>query len=327
MSLVADALQPYIVRELASLAGRARVTALTDIIVAESSAYDLIFEDTDQSITMDFRETGPLVSALAGDCCRFSFASFQTISTVEAEIMKRDTVAWSLIKVYYAAFYAGHALIRIFGESCSFFDRQHTTRLIQLGDALGHQWSFNIDAGLYRCALTQNSTAIRCIKTRGAAGVHEAFWTVFGTHIQRLSEATLTGGLVPEDAQAVFGQLNSLVEIMRRRTGFSWLSGVRNDLQYRQSNGVWFPASLRQNERQSLSRLIADWQRDPMDIDLDMRRLGLLGDFVTACVFIVALCHTMLSRIAERSTVGPRSFVFLGPMTFVNDIGARAVAS
>ena len=227
-------------------------------------------------------------------------------------------------EVYYAAFYAGHAIIRIFGEACSFFDRQHTARLIQLGDILGRPWSFDIDAGLYRCALTPSSTALKCAKTRGASGIHEAFWTVFGLNIQKLSEATLTGALIPADAQAVFSKLDALVEIMRRRAGYSWLSGVRNHLQYRQHHGVWFPARLRQNEKQSLGRLIADWQGDPMKIDLDMRRLGLLGDFVAACIFIVALCHTMLVRIAERSAAGPRSFVLLGPMAFVNDIEARA---
>jgi hypothetical protein len=324
MSLVADALQPYIVRELASLAGRARIGTLADIIVSETSAYDLLFDDLDRSLTLDFRETRPIIGAFAGDCCRFSFAAFQTISPAAAEIIQRDTVAWSLVKVYYAAFYAGHALIRIFGEACSFFDRQHVGRLTELGEALGREWSFDMDAGLYRCSLTPSSTAIKCIKTKGAAGIHEAFWTVFGVHIQRLSEATLTGALGSADARAVYAQLDALIEIMRRRTGYSWLSGVRNELQYRQSHGVWFPARLRQSERQSLGRLISNWQCDPMEIDLDMRRFGLLGDFVAACVFIVALCHTILARIGERSAAGPRSFVLLGPMAFVNDIEARS---
>jgi hypothetical protein len=208
-----------------------------------------------------------------------------------------------------------------FGESCSFFDRQHVLRLVEIGTALGRERSFDVDSGLYRCALAEKATALKCVKTRGAAGVHEAFWTVFGSHIKRLSEATLTGTLVAADAQAVFAQLTALIDIVRRRTGYSWLSGVRNDLQYRQHYGVWFPARLKQNEKQSLSRLIANWQHDPMTIDLDMRRLGLLGEFVGSCVFIVALCHAMLVRISERSTVGAQSFVRLGPISFLNDVG------
>jgi hypothetical protein len=73
----------------------------------------------------------------------------------------------------------------------------------------------------------------------------------------------------------------------------------------------------------SLSRLIGEWQRDPMEIDLDVRRLGLLGEFVASCIFIVALCYAMLVRIEERSDVRARSFVRLGPMTYIHDIGAR----
>jgi len=193
--------------------------------------------------------------------------------------------------------------------ACSFFERQHVDRLVQLGTAQGHQRSFDIGAGLYRCTAAQ--TALKCVKTRGASGVHEAFWTVFGSRIQQLSQVTLTGPLVSADAQAVFAQLDALVEIVRRRTAYSWLSGIRNDIQYRHHYGVWFPARLKQNEKQSLSRLIAGWQRDPMDIDLDARHLGLLSEFVSSCIFIVALCHAMLARIAERSTVGAKSFVYL----------------
>src|SRR5205807_2194336 len=115
MSLAADALQPYIVREFSSLSGRLHVGTLADVIVSEMAAYDLLFDDADQSITMDFREPTAAVAAYAADCSPFSFAAFQTISQVAAEIMERDSVAWSLIKTYYSAFYAGHALMRVFG--------------------------------------------------------------------------------------------------------------------------------------------------------------------------------------------------------------------
>jgi hypothetical protein len=327
MSLVADALQPFIVREFASLAGRAGITSLSDVIIAETAAYQLQVNNRDQSVSLDFRDSSFLIEAWAADCCRFSFASFQTISQVALEVADRDAVAWSLIKAYYAAFYAGHALIRMFGEACSFFDRKHARRLMEVATVFGQNPSFTLDSGLYRCCLTDNSTILTCAKTSGASGVHEAFWSVFGARMQGLSESVLSGMLVPADAQAVFGQLSAFIDIIRRRTGYSWLSGVRNDLQYRQRHGVWFPARMRQNERQSLSRIVMHWLYDPMNIDLDARRFGLLGEFMAACIFIVALCHTIICRIAERSTAGRRSFVCLGPMTYLSDIGARANGS
>ena len=38
----------------------------------------------------------------------------------------------------------------------------------------------------------------------------------------------------------------------------------------------------------------------------DERGEAILGDFVAASIFIVALCHAMLARIANRSTAGTR---------------------
>lgn len=198
-------------------------------------------------------------------------------------------------------------------------------RLTEIGNTLGLARSFAIESGLYHCTLNQTSTALKCIRARGGiGGAHEAFWNIFGSRVRALSEAVLTGKLTRADAQAVFAQLDSFNDIIRRRSGFSWLSVMRNDVQYRHQFGVWFPSQLRIPDRRFLSGLARAWQRDPMEIDLDVRRVGLLGEFVSCCIFVVALCYAMLERIAERSTAGTRSFVFLGPMAFVRDIGARA---
>jgi hypothetical protein len=77
MSLVADALQPFIVKELISLAGRTQALTLADIIISEAAAYDLFFDDSDQSITMDFREPNFVVGAFAYDCCVFRLLRFK----------------------------------------------------------------------------------------------------------------------------------------------------------------------------------------------------------------------------------------------------------
>ncbi len=325
MSLLADALQPFLVRQLAAIRGRMDFMSLADVITSSTVGYDLSFDDADQSITVDFREPNYLTTALAADSCRFAASSFQTISLAAAEMMERDSVAWSLVKLYYSAFYAGHALTRLFGEGCSYFDRSHIVRLTEIADILGLQRSFAIESGLYRCTLNQTSTALKCVRARaGSGGAHEAFWAIFGMRVRAISEAVLEGGLTRADAQAAFAKLDSFSDIIRRRTGFSWLSGMRNDVQYRHQFGVWFPAQLRMPDRRFLSGLARDWQRDPMQIDLNVGRVDPLGEFVACCIFVVALCYAMLERIAERSTAGAKSFVLLGPMAFVNDIGARA---
>jgi hypothetical protein len=77
--------------------------------------------------------------------------------------------------------------------------------------------------------------------------------------------------------------------------------------------------------RHTLPRLAGEWQRDPMNTDLEIKRRGLLAEFASSSVFIVAVCHAMLMWLAERSVAGAQSFVHPRPMTFLNYIRARPV--
>src|SRR2546430_1636214 len=105
MSVAADALQPFIVRGLFALSGRAVHSNVADLITASrQSGFDLDFSDTDQQIKVDFRDADYLAAAMGGDACRLASAAFVTLRTISEEIAERDRIAWSLIKLYYAAF-------------------------------------------------------------------------------------------------------------------------------------------------------------------------------------------------------------------------------
>jgi hypothetical protein len=322
MSLLADALQPFIVRGLASVAGRMRLMTLPDTLIEPLAAYDLNFDNAQKSVVADFQDANMVALALAADTCRLSCASFQTVSLAIDEMVHRDSMAWSLVKLYYSAFYAGNALIRLFGESCSYFDRQHISRVNQMAVALNRMPTFRVDGGLYRCVVNHAGTSFSCTRARsGVGGAHEAFWNIFGARIQVLAEDVLRGPLAQAEAQAVFAQLERFQDIVKRRVNHSWLSVIRNDVQYRHELGVWFPSQLRVREREALSRRASRWSSDPMAISFDGTG-GTLGEFVTCCCFVISLCHTMLTRIADRSSVGKQSFVQLGPIAFLNDRAA-----
>jgi hypothetical protein len=322
MSLLADALQPFVVRELASVAGRMRLMTLPDTLIEPLASYDLNFDSGQKSVIADFQDPNPVAVALAADACRLSCASFQTISLAIDEMVQRDSMAWSLVKLYYSAFYAGNALIRLFGESCSYFDVQHISRINQLAVALNRVPTFRVDGGLYRCVVNHAGTSFTCTRARsGVGGAHEAFWNIFGNQMRVLAEGVLRGPLSQAEAQAVFAQIDRFQEIVKRKSNHSWLSVIRNDVQYRQEFRVWFPLQLRIREREVLSRRASRWSGDPMAINFDGTG-GALGEFVTCCCFVVSLCLAMLTRISERSSVGKQSFVRLGPIAFLNDRAA-----
>ncbi len=311
---MADALQPLIVKGILSISGRPELASIPDAIISPRAAYDLDFDDPSHGVLFDFRDPGFLITATAADCCRFSGSAFQTVSSITAASFDRDSMPWELIKFYYSAFYAGHTIIRLLGESCSFFDRRHISRIDSFGKAIGKTPGFKVDAGLYRCTIAPSATKLTCTKLTG--GTHESFWGVFGERLGAATDNVLCGPLVRTDAQAVFGQLAAFALLIKRHGSYSWLSTLRNDLQYRHRHKVWYPSGVGKRDRQTLSRLIAQWRLDPMSMSLDAAG-GDLGEFVLACAFILALCRVLLIRIVEHSPKR-RSFLQYGPSVFMN---------
>ena len=314
MSLMADAFQPLIVRGIFAIGGRLELASIPDAIMSPRAAYDLDFDDPNRGVVFDFRDPTFIVTAIAADCCRLSGSAFQTICSVETEPFNRTDLPWELIKIYYSAFYAGQTIIRLLGEGCSFFDGRHISRIDAFGKAIGKIPGFTVDAGLYRCTADAAATKLSCVKITG--GTHKSFWSVFGDRMQAATEGVLRGPLIPTDAQAVFGQLEAFARLIKRHGSYRWLSTLRNDLQYRHHYEVWFPSSIGKRDRGTLSRLASQWKSDPMALNLDAARFGMLGEFVIACAFIVALCRILLTRIVERSPLKP-SFLHYGPMEFI----------
>ena len=83
----------------------------------ETIGFDLDFDNINKSICFDFRDARDIVGSVASDISRLASASFQTIRSIPNEFTEKEAIPWAVIRTYYAAFYAGQALIRLFGES------------------------------------------------------------------------------------------------------------------------------------------------------------------------------------------------------------------
>jgi hypothetical protein len=314
MSLMADALQPLMVRDLLTIGRRLEPSSIPDAIMLPRAAYDLDFDNVGRRIIFDFRDSGLVVTSTASDCCRLSGSAFQTVASVGGGGFEKNALPWEIFKLYYSAFYSGQTIIRILGESCSFFDNRHVSRIDSLGKAIGKAPGFTLDAGLYRCIIDSTATKLSC--TRLSGGSHETFWRVFGEIIELATENVLRAPLVPNEAQAVFAQLEAFTRLIRRHGSYGWLSTLRNDLQYRHYHDIWFPSRIGKRDLGTLRRLASLWKSDPMALDLDAVRFGLLGEFVVACTFIVSVCRVLVIRIAELAP-HRRSFLHYGPLQFI----------
>ncbi len=207
------------------------------------------------------------------------------------------------------------------GESCSYFDRTHVSRIIRLGAALGKVPGFRLTASAYHCRVNTAATVIRSTSLRdGAGGAHEAFWNTFGSRLKEISEEVLLGPLVDVERQLVFAKLEDLRRNICADSAplFSHLSVIRNEIQYRHAREVWLPSSLRKADRERLGRLISQWMRDPMAVDLSLEGSQVLGRFAVTCAFLISACASLLRRMQERAPVPSRSFALLGPLTLLS---------
>jgi hypothetical protein len=321
MSLMAEALRSLMVNGIFAVDGRLDLMTLPDAIVSPHAAYDIDFDDQTKSILLDFRGGGFIADATAADCCRLATYSLQSAKTVKTEITEKSTMPWGLIKLYYSAFYAAHTTVRLLGQGCSYFDSRHMSRISEFAQAVSKApSSFRLERGLYRCSVNAAATQLKCTKLGGSdGGTHESFWDIFAKTIRATRDNILMGPMLPADAQAVFAKLDEFDDLFLRHGSVSWLSKARNEIQYRHGHDAWFKSAIQKNDRDTLGRLASRWEDDPMDFDLNTERFGLLGEFATACAFIIALCRVLVIQIDERLPKKSKSFLRFGPLAFLND--------
>ena len=325
MPLAADAFQPLLMGGLTALQGRPHGSSLGDLIgKQEKIGFFLDFDNVGRKIELDFRDADPVIKSYAFDSNRFASSAFQSMQHANDGADIPEKFSWSIIQSYYAAFYAGHSIIRLLGDSCTYLDRTQISRVVALAQAQSKVPTFKISSTVYHCYTDPVSPAIvRATSLRdGVGGAHEAFWHVFGQVLSRAGEHILNGPLSETEAQSVFAKVEAARQTLTARGApfHSWLSVIRNEVQYRHMHDVWLPCGVRKQDRELVKRLTSQWRKDAMNVDVGVHTNKPLGLFAAACAFIVALCRELFERIAERSALKSRSFTQLGALALISRI-------
>ncbi len=132
-----------------------------------------------------------LLSAVAGDVSRMSIASFESMASITKVPQFPKSLAWLVIKSYYAAFFASHAILRMLGTSCSQFDRQQMNVVSKIADLYGMSGGTTPAAGFYKC--TYDVPSKLCAEVLKSQRVsHEGLWSVFAGKVAQLSVDVLS---------------------------------------------------------------------------------------------------------------------------------------
>ena len=152
--------------------------------------------------------TNKMLFAFAYDCNRMASAAFETIWSIEKSTKLPSSVAWLLIKSYYAAFYAGHAIVRMLGISCSQLNKQAAKKISEIAKLFGKDNGLNISSSYYSCIYDRSKQELFFDNIKAKGGVHESFWNIFCERIQELSKSILVSPIVVSQSQDVLIRLD-----------------------------------------------------------------------------------------------------------------------
>jgi hypothetical protein len=264
-----------------------------------------------------------LLEALGSDINRTASAASETLNNIISVNELPKSLAWPYVKLYYAALFYAHTILRICGRSPSYF---RTLELMPLKEALTAYSvtpPYKVQTGQFLLAADMSSSAVNMLAGSGSGGSHESVWRELDRALSDLQVAVANSAYLSTDKQNVVGQLKSLVALISKNgNNVSWPSQMRNDIQYRQAEGVWYPyqgkakTSVLQQEvvaliagQADLSKLISSTGSD-------------LSQFRSACAAVICLVRGV---IADMSAIGgSKSFLRHGQRKFEDAISIKA---
>lgn len=320
MSIASDVIRPFWLPGINEVSGLPRSGLSAWILNEDYQIYDPLEEFT---FKIAVGNPSGLVSAFAFDCSRMAVAAIESTAGIAPEQSLPRSIAWAIIRQYYSAYFAGHAILRMLGTSCSQLAVKEIRSVERIAGLFGYSGKTSPRQGLYRCTLDHYKKTLNCVLLRsGAGGVHELFWSVFRERLQLLSTEILTiqGGSL-QDQQKVSVKLTELCDNLRRGVpkGGAWLSFIRNEVTYRHKMDAWFPYGSDRSVSGALFRAKHVWCNNPMEIDLGVG--GELLRFQRTCAFLVALCRELAVDMARRCPQG-RSFHSYGILSILNRLTA-----
>lgn len=321
MSIVNNEIRPFWMPGLNEVVGKQKF-GLSEWL-SKGEYYYISSPMSDNELTLDLSGRGftkNMLFAFAFDCNRMASAAFETMYSIEPNRKLQNSIAWLLIKSYYAAYYAGHAITRMLGTSCSQLNKQSTDKIVEIAKLHRNDNGLTLSSSYYSCIHKANSQELFIHNIKSKGGVHESFWKIFYECIQDLSRSILQTPIITSRSQDISNKLDDLSKVLcyRGHNGGNWLSSVRNQVNYRHELNAWFPHKKWSQKRiQDLFRFSSMWLDDPMNISLLIQPNKPVDLFICTCNFIVSLCRVFVLDMSERCSKG-KSYLKDGSLKLLN---------
>jgi len=256
------------------------------------------------------------LGSLASDVNRLASAASETLRNIAEVKDIPKSLAWPYVKLYYASLFYAHAVLRIWGRSPSYF---RTDELMPLRSVLGAYgittFPFKLTTGQFLLHADMGASTVTVTHDSGGSGAHETAWKEFVQALRDLHQKVKGAAYLTEDRKAVEGQLTAFVALITKNgSHLSWPSHMRNDIQYRQTEGVWYPyqgKSKTSSLQQEVEALVSGQGEMHKLVSLAGNDLA---QFRSACCAIICFARGIIDDMSDIA--GPKSFLRHGQRKF-----------
>lgn len=244
------------------------------------------------------------IDLFAHEADRFASAAFESLIVEAPRGEYPRSIAWLLIRSYYAAFFALHALLRLHGWACSRLSGQLLAGINAEIDLL-YPGSDRVDGGLYFLESGGGGSEITLKKMDAVnGGSHEMLWSLLVKYMTEVSDTALRDNTDPEANSLIAVAITNFLDLVRGKGGAAWFTQVRNRLNYLHSYGAWYPYADSTCDVHRVTAAMEGWRGSPEEC-LGRGAQDELIQFAEACAFIVCLCRITIEDLSFRAV--PRS--------------------
>ena len=244
-----------------------------------------------------FQDADKLNIALANDCNRFSQAAIESMWCIGRVDKLPKSTAWATVQMYYSAFFAAHALLRIFGRACIQLDSNHTDAVYQVASATNMDGgSTCIESGFYISIIENNSIKYTKLKDSHADTWH-SFSNLLTWIINNIDKTT---GLGKQKSDVI--DFISSLKLAISQSGSAkgnWPSQVRNRANYQHNYGVWYPYKNAFHDHEAILRN-SEWLKQPQAFDLNPN-IGEIQSLFNISNSILSLMYQLMKYGYDRS--------------------------
>ena len=258
-------------------------------------------------------------TSMANDCNRFAQAAIESMWTINKNEALPRSAGWTTVKMYYASFYAAHAILRLYGQSCSQYEKEHIDKVFEVAKAtsMNHDVSC-IEQGFYLSCIDKQKKEVSYSKLKDS---HADTWYSFSSLLDTLMSEipSQTTGLSDYKDNA-FTMLSNLKQALVRPNAYrgNWLSQIRNKIHYQHTYGAWFPYNGASHDPDDINRNTR-WIQNPEVYDLTNKPADVIGNLSNISNFMVSLMHHLIAYGNERTD--GKSVIFRnGYMKLINQI-------